>query len=289
MASHSYRFLLTLALLSSALPALSQNSLEARVQELKWESLLDAYPESVKVVNAEKKIFRVHDSRSYYFDDGSGPKSPEDRLLSPDPEDTFFDVYPLDCSNTWKPAKDFDPGRYRDQSFLEELYGRSKDEIENNLVHIPWVYLQILRVTRREHVDERFRKIVDYFQTPERKDFQKYLWPSEGVYNYRPVAGTRQLSSHSFGAAIDLNLKYSNYWKWENPDSNGELRYVNKMPCEVIEGFESFGFITGAKWYHYYTMHFEYRPELILFARKLRKEFGNSLEALKNLSTIRIH
>jgi peptidoglycan LD-endopeptidase CwlK len=27
--------------------------------------------------------------------------------------------------------------------------------------------------------------------------------------------------------------------------------------------FEKHGFIWGAKWYHYDTMHFEYRPELL--------------------------
>jgi hypothetical protein len=28
--------------------------------------------------------------------------------------------------------------------------------------------------------------------------------------------------------------------------------------------FEKHGFIWGGKWYHYDTMHFEYRPELLL-------------------------
>jgi D-alanyl-D-alanine carboxypeptidase len=29
----------------------------------------------------------------------------------------------------------------------------------------------------------------------------------------------------------------------------------------------SYGFIWGGKWYHYDTMHFEYRPELMGFRR----------------------
>ncbi|MEJ2663631.1 MAG: M15 family metallopeptidase, partial [Spirochaetia bacterium] len=28
--------------------------------------------------------------------------------------------------------------------------------------------------------------------------------------------------------------------------------------------FEKYGFIWGGKWYHYDTMHFEYRPELLV-------------------------
>jgi hypothetical protein len=34
------------------------------------------------------------------------------------------------------------------------------------------------------------------------------------------------------------------------------------MPQEIVDIFERHGFIWGGKWYHYDTMHFEYRPEL---------------------------
>jgi hypothetical protein len=36
------------------------------------------------------------------------------------------------------------------------------------------------------------------------------------------------------------------------------------MPLEIIDIFERHGFIWGGKWYHYDTMHFEYRPELLI-------------------------
>jgi hypothetical protein len=32
---------------------------------------------------------------------------------------------------------------------------------------------------------------------------------------------------------------------------------------EIVDVFERHGFIWGGKWYHFDTMHFEYRPELI--------------------------
>jgi D-alanyl-D-alanine carboxypeptidase len=32
---------------------------------------------------------------------------------------------------------------------------------------------------------------------------------------------------------------------------------------EIVRIFEAHGFIRRGKWYHYDTMHFEYRPELI--------------------------
>ena len=39
------------------------------------------------------------------------------------------------------------------------------------------------------------------------------------------------------------------------PARNGQLL--------IVEIFERHGFIWGGKWYHYDTMHFEYRPELL--------------------------
>ena len=69
---------------------------------------------------------------------------------------------------------------------------------------------------------------------------------------------------HSFGLAIDINVDYSNYWKWEKSGPDGVLKYKNKIPMEIVEIFEKHGFIWGGKWYHYDTMHFEYRPELLI-------------------------
>jgi len=36
----------------------------------------------------------------------------------------------------------------------------------------------------------------------------------------------------------------------------------------LIAIFEDHGFIWGGQWYHYDTMHFEYRPELIEIAKQ---------------------
>jgi hypothetical protein len=34
-----------------------------------------------------------------------------------------------------------------------------------------------------------------------------------------------------------------------------------------VEIFEKHGFIWGGRWYHYDTMHFEYRPEILLMEK----------------------
>jgi hypothetical protein len=83
-----------------------------------------------------------------------------------------------------------------------------------------------------------------------------------GAFNWRNILGTSQMSLHSFGIAIDINVKNANYWRWDKYENDDHLLYVNKIPLEIVEIFESFGFIWGGKWYNYDTMHFEYRPEL---------------------------
>jgi peptide methionine sulfoxide reductase MsrA len=55
------------------------------------------------------------------------------------------------------------------------------------------------------------------------------------------------------------------FWQAE-PDADGRFSYKNEIPWEIVEIFEKHGFIWGGKWYHYDTMHFEYRPEIILSA-----------------------
>jgi hypothetical protein len=92
-----------------------------------------------------------------------------------------------------------------------------------------------------------------------------------GTFNWRKVAGTDRLSNHSFGAAIDLNVDKSAYWRWQPAAALPSFSRLN-WPTEIIEAFERHGFIWGGKWYHYDTMHFEYRPELIEFARSAAAE-----------------
>ena len=95
--------------------------------------------------------------------------------------------------------------------------------------------------------------------------FHRYVDDPAGTFNWRRIKDTERLSLHSFGIAVDINVEYSNYWKWDDPGGERlHLDYVNRIPLEIVEIFEKHGFIWGGKWYHYDTMHFEYRPELLI-------------------------
>jgi hypothetical protein len=95
-------------------------------------------------------------------------------------------------------------------------------------------------------------------------------------YNYRFVQGTRSRSLHSYGLAIDLvpkSYKGKNaYWMWAmtgTPDW-WTIPYAKRwmIPLPVVRAFEHQGFVWGGKWLFFDTMHFEYRPEILLLARQ---------------------
>jgi hypothetical protein len=93
-------------------------------------------------------------------------------------------------------------------------------------------------------------------------------------YNWRPIDGTRSRSYHSYGLAVDLLPKsYGGrhvYWRWsmeQDPDWYA-IPYARRwmVPEAVVRAFEARGFVWGGKWLFFDTMHFEYRPELLLFS-----------------------
>jgi len=53
----------------------------------------------------------------------------------------------------------------------------------------------------------------------------------------------------------------SAYWRWQRPPA--PLRWRNQIPQAIVDAFEAEGFVWGGRWFHYDTMHFEYRPELL--------------------------
>ena len=162
------------------------------------------------------------------------------------------------------PSYLFDPGRLRYQPFFQALYGKDKKEIEANLVTIIWPTLKgntKLRVNRTAGVDKKLYAIGQEIAKLPKSD---RIW-AEGAstYEYRVIKDTDRLSMHSFGIAIDLAPAKTQYWKGEAASETAKIGYKNTMPLSIVRIFEKHGFIWGGRWYHYDTMHFEYRPELL--------------------------
>ena len=97
---------------------------------------------------------------------------------------------------------------------------------------------------------------------------------SADSYAWRVISDSGNRSFHSMGLAIDVLPKgwgqKNLYWAWRrdiDPDKwmllDLERRWM--PPAKVIDIFEKHGFIWGGKWIIWDNMHFEYRPEVILY------------------------
>ena len=134
-----------------------------------------------------------------------------------------------------------------------------------NLTEVVWLpkkWGKRLMVTRINGVAAQLTAVSKALDELPAK-FDIFLVPSAGTYNCRPIAGTDRASAHGHGIAIDLSTRKTDYWRWTKGNSGGVIPYRNSIPQEIVAIFEKHGFIWGGKWYHYDTMHFEYRPELL--------------------------
>jgi hypothetical protein len=161
------------------------------------------------------------------------------------------------------PPRDHSPGRLRNTSFFVKMYGNCRNgavrPLQRSVTWMPRTRAQALPATIVNDVATRLERVIGALEgMPDR--IKAYLVPSAGAYDCRTVADTGLLSMHTYGAAIDIGVRYSDYWAWAR--SRGDLVYRNRIPQEIVAAFEAEQFIWGGKWYHYDTVHFEYRPEL---------------------------
>ncbi len=160
----------------------------------------------------------------------------------------------------------------RSNDFLNALLGDTEKEIRDSSTWIGFlghqVFVHRLCIEPLKKID---MKINEY--TEASKEVQEFISSISVIYSMkrRKVAGTDNLSYHSYGLALDLIPKsYTNkqvYWKWSsvfNPDwGNIPLSRRWLPPAEIIDAFEENGFVWGGKWYHFDNVHFEYRPEIL--------------------------
>ncbi|WP_375326310.1 M15 family metallopeptidase [Candidatus Tisiphia endosymbiont of Nemotelus uliginosus] len=193
---------------------------------------------------------------------------------------------------------DYDPGRIRYMPFFKKMYGTNREEVKNNLVEVKWlpnvlkskceddasIKLEVTKINNVVNKIESISSKLEAVLTDEQ--IKQYLDNPGGTFCWREIAGTNRLSAHSFGMTIGISAE-SNYWLWdyqkehnldsikvdvreEDIDANSFPSYrntINTIPetiiQTIIQTFNEEGFIWGGHWYHYDTMHFEYRPELL--------------------------
>ena len=209
------------------------------------------------------------------FNINTSPKDYYTTINCPDLEDQLSQDYIPGPDFPNPPPRNYDPGRIRYEPFFKKMYGATLSEVRSNLVPIKWLpggTNRTLWVTRVNGVAVKLRAISDELdQLP--PELKRFVDPCSGVFTWRKIRDSSRYSMHSFGIAIDIQASLCHYWCWNYPqageDDDTVLKYRNTVPWEIVSIFEKYGFIWGGKWYHYDTMHFEYRPELLpVTARK---------------------
>jgi D-alanyl-D-alanine carboxypeptidase-like protein len=201
----------------------------------------------------------LEDGTAVPYDDGRGGKTLEEKLAAPDVEDAFSIPY---RAGPIRPvtAPGEDPGRIRVDALFRATYGHSEAEVRRSLVPVELLgqRLMVHRLAR-----EAFQRAGARLEALVKADpgLRPYLERLGGTFVWRKVANTDRQSAHSYGVSLDVNVRRSHYWEWQKPRE--PVRWQNEIPQAIVDAFEAEGFIWGGRWYHYDTMHFELRPELL--------------------------
>ena len=110
----------------------------------------------------------------------------------------------------------------------------------------------------------------------------EWIGEIEITYSFisRDIASSDTPSYHAWGLAFDLvPTSYEGrhvYWRWSRAlDREGwqEIPLEDRWspPHAAIEIFERHGFVWGGKWGYFDAIHFEYRPEILLYNRFLEE------------------
>ena len=184
-----------------------------------------------------------HDGSRMIYDDGI-KRTIEEMHQEQDVEEIFF----LDYDKTiYPPPYGYDPGRYRCAAFFGKIYGDTSEEVVKNLVYVNWC-------------------------------------PKHGgkPLLFTSVTGAAE-ALQRVSDELDHESHRSHYWRWSYPRAHeyDEIKYYNTFNMKVVEIFERHGFIWGGRWYHFDTMHFEYRPEMNM------PEYMISVESSKTITAER--
>ena len=227
--------------------------------------LIMAYPDFVSGFERDggDRVYVVMKSGKKILYDDKIPKSYEQKLVNADLQDTMEMIYPLSDISELMDGN-YDPGRLRCYKFLKEVYGESQQGIEKNLKGVN-IGGKVCLFNDKNNAAASLKKAAKEISALGGSNkISANVFPVNGTYNYRVIAGTNQLSPHAFGIAIDFKSDKRDYWKWANREL-GQQR-LNSYPRKVVEIMEDNYFIWGGKWAHFDILHFEYRPELIIKA-----------------------
>ena len=238
-------------------------------------AFVDAYgPLIDSVTYGDDDVVFALGSRPIHFQDGR--MLGEGRLdLVRDCDPIFYD-YSLDPL-TEPPPLSTEGSPVYCTDVLESLWGRTEAQIR---LHGRSTTFLDHRMFLNDFVIDALATVEGDILEAAADDVSVATWIDELSITYsfidRGIAGSSPRSHHSWGMALDLvPNSYGGrhvYWRWSRV-LVGEgwhripLERRWSPPVAVIEIFERHGFVWGGKWSHFDDVHFEYRPEILLYNR----------------------
>jgi len=164
----------------------------------------------------------------------------------------------------------------RRSTFMDDLWqARNHSEAYSNTRSIRFLG----RAARVHHLIVENLKLVEAsILSAAEEDPQIQTWLNSisiaESFAWRNIADSQARSYHSYGIALDLLPRSlgrrQTYWLWtsQHREDWWNVPYSERYhpPDAVIKAFEAHGFIWGGKWTRYDTMHFEFRPEVLILS-----------------------
>jgi hypothetical protein len=237
-------------------------------------AFVEAYGQLIdSVTYGEEDVVFALGSRPIHFQ--GGRMLEEGRLDRSEDCDPIFYRYSLEPLTEPPPFPDENPTYCTD--VLESLWGRTDPEIRGH--GGPTTFLDHKMFVNDLLIDALAAVEEDILEAAtDNSSVATWIDELNITYSFidREIAGSPTRSHHAWGMAIDLvPNSYGGraaYWQWSRVyDSEGWHRIPLERrwspPQTVIGIFERHGFVWGGKWTHFDNIHFEYRPEILLYNR----------------------
>ena len=261
---------------------------DSRRAEEVMQALAAAYPERIHRAEYRNGDWAVALETAWYYYAGGRllPEALRDRAGDFDPQP--FYQYAAELP-PWQPPSPEQAERFKNQAdrrrlhpprrsqhFYDALWrSHSRDESWERvkslrfLGHTVLVHYMILEELAL--VEERI--LGEAKNNPQVRAWINSLDTLDG-WNWRSIADTQSRSFHAYGAALDLLPRTlggrETYWLWASRKTPEwwTISYERRLhpPEAVIKAFEAYGFLWGGKWLFFDTMHFEYRPEILVLS-----------------------
>ena len=209
----------------------------APVRAASLNALVRAYPDQLAGHDEMALVWR--DGTRQKVSDGNINKSFDEKLHNASILDQLSLPYPKGPL-TSPPAPQDDPGRFRNSEFFDKMYGNcERGETRKHLTNVKWLPSSgggFVQITTVNGVADKLRSVADEIELLP-AEIKRFAYTSAGAFNCRTVKNTGKRSMHAYGAAIDLNTKFADYWLWN------KAGYRNRIPFEIVAIFERHRFI----------------------------------------------